>query len=232
MTQTFDDLFQDRVFEVEQQIEDQGLEVSNEQMKKAVNKANSDHTQEIFKRYHEQKKKEKDLEMSSEDIQQICSNQQGLVLYLAKKIQAQNKAGHRSGVYQTLVEFEDLIQEGQVGLIKAIGNYDISHPSKATFNTHAYWYVRARLQRALELGSRIVRAPKSQRSAVSLFIEMFDHYDEDWHERLMPSEQPDQKEEKVGTRGYFYELLNKGLKDFTEQDRELFCRKYGLFGQK
>lgn len=68
---------------------------------------------------------------------------------------------------RTQVPLEDLIQEGSIGLIRAVEGYD---PSMGTqFATFATTWVSKRISRSLHAGSRVVRMPieKSRESIES-----------------------------------------------------------------
>ena len=55
------------------------------------------------------------------------------------------------------IDLEDLIQEGSLGLLKAIERFDINRGFK--FSTYATWWIRQTVSRALENNSRFVRLP-------------------------------------------------------------------------
>src|SRR5262245_5643792 len=51
----------------------------------------------------------------------------------------------------------DLIQEGNLGLMRAVDRYDVSR--EARFGTYAAWCIRADICRALSTKSRVIRLP-------------------------------------------------------------------------
>lgn len=53
---------------------------------------------------------------------------------------------------------EDLVQEGAIGLLSAIDDYDASRG--ASFSTHAFWRVRAAVTHALTARGQLVRLPR------------------------------------------------------------------------
>lgn len=64
-------------------------------------------------------------------LESLINNNQGIVRKLATKYNGLNK----------LIEFDDLIQSGTIGLINAANKYDITMENRANFITYAFQYI-------------------------------------------------------------------------------------------
>lgn len=70
-----------------------------------------------------------------------------LVVNIANKYQYNRKS----------LEFMDLVQEGNFGLIRAVEKFDYSRGYK--FSTYAYWWVRQSIQRSIASSDSLIRVP-------------------------------------------------------------------------
>lgn len=99
-------------------------------------------------------------EMKLEDwkmLQQLCSLQDirnrfigsslRLVISIAKRFQNQGLA------------FPDLIQEGNIGLLKAVETFDASKGKR--FSSHATWFIRTGITKAIQDKGRLIRLPEA-----------------------------------------------------------------------
>jgi len=91
---------------------------------------------ELFKRLRNGDKSAKDI---------LVEHNMRLVQKMASKL---SKPGF---------EFDDLVQEGLIGLLTAIDKYDYTRGYK--FSTYSVWYIRQRIQRYMKNTSKSVRLP-------------------------------------------------------------------------
>ena len=75
-------------------------------------------------------------------------------------------------------EYQDLVQCGMIGLLKAMNRYDVNHPRQATFNTYAYWYIRVEIQKHIQNNGSFVRVPVWKQGDMDKIINIV-HFNED-----------------------------------------------------
>ena len=107
--------------------------------KKQRNKAFTDSSQAIFRK----------PELLDSDRNQLIKNHENQVLRIAHHY---HRANHR-------YDLEDLVQEGKLGLVKAIEKYDVDHISKASFNTFAFNYIRAEIDYFVKTKGKLIHIP-------------------------------------------------------------------------
>lgn len=65
------------------------------------------------------------------------------------------------------ISLNDLISEGNIGLMKAVEKYNPNHEPYAKFSTYATWWIRQNIKRAIENQSRVVRVPVGRIEKIS-----------------------------------------------------------------
>ncbi len=65
------------------------------------------------------------------------------------------------------IPFQDLLQEGNLGLKKAIDGYDLK--SNNRFATYAIWWIKQSISRAIEINSRIIRIPSYLNDKLAIY---------------------------------------------------------------
>jgi RNA polymerase primary sigma factor len=122
---------------------------------------------------------------------------------------------------------EDLVQEGAIGLLKAIDEYD---PERgATFSTYAFWRIRAAVTHAVTARGSLVRIPRTlrdRRQRVSVVSLDERTLPDGWRTRN-PSVQPDAKAlADEETRA-----LRKALHRLRPRKRTIVTRHFGIGGE-
>lgn len=94
--------------------------------------------------------------VKSKAIDRLVECNQRLVLQIAKK--------YLRAITNGVPSLMDLIQEGNMGLLKAIDRFDLS--KNCRFSTYSTWWIRQAITRALVNQGRLVRLPVHQKDLV------------------------------------------------------------------
>ncbi len=87
---------------------------------------------------------EKYIEDSKEKRDHFLENNQGLIVNIAK-------------TKTTIAPFDDLVSEGNIGMMKALEKFDVESGNK--FSTYATWWIKQAISRFLKNGVRAIRIP-------------------------------------------------------------------------
>ena len=77
------------------------------------------------------------------------------------------------------IEFLDLIQEGNLGIRKAIEKFDVNKGNK--FSTYAMWWIRQRIVREIHNNSRTIKLPTNKHELAYKVKKVIDLYEKECH---------------------------------------------------
>ncbi len=98
-------------------------------------------------------------------FEKLCKHNLWFVVSVAKK--------YARYVQTTAITFEDLISEGNIGLIKAIDKYD--HTKGFKFISYAVWQIMAEITTCLRNFSRSIRVPANEQQLLRKIIKEYDY---------------------------------------------------------
>lgn len=139
------------------------------------------------------------------------------------------------------LSFEDVIEEGNLGLLKAVDKYDPDLGFK--FSTYAVWWIRQAIERAIMNQGRLIRLPVYIHKAVSkalkenrkhrfeqyhAFINQIDSLDQLAEQLTTDLENPYQNVEAMDLKQAVLQFLTY----LTRQQKAILIARFGLLGQE
>ena len=140
-----------------------------------------------------------------------------LVISIAKKYQNRG------------LNFEDLIQEGNIGLIKSIDRFDYKKGNK--LSTYATWWIKQSITRAIEEKVREIRIPSHVQESITHLNRFIRDYTSKHNKR--PSDKEIMKTLKIKSKDLkLYYLVNKSTQSLDASIKDEGNQLYSLIADK
>lgn len=101
---------------------------------------------------------------NKEILNKIIESNLRLVVYVAKRYYDKSVS----------LSFLDLIQEGNIGLMKAVDKFDVDKGYK--FSTYAVWWIRQEIIRAIKKNGKFIRIPFYQEEKINKYLKLKENF--------------------------------------------------------
>jgi RNA polymerase primary sigma factor len=145
--------------------------------------------------------------MTPEERNKLVEDNMGLAYSYAQRFCATN------------MEYEDLAQEGMIGLMDAVDRFDPNRGVK--FSTYAVWHIRKSIMEAIRSRNDIVRTPRRQTSKSCTTLENADRLDD-------TSPPPDEALAELEEQAVIHKSIHECLRYLTLRDSLVIQLRHGV----
>lgn len=158
-------------------------------------------------------------------LDKLIENNMGIIYKMANKFYTQNS---------NVIDKEDLIQEGVIGLIIAAKKYDFNNPNKANFITYSVHWIYQRLYRfVVGSSSKEIGNNKLNNSCTSLNTPIGEDGETELEEFIEDKDYSfENKEEQIYLEQLRQELEKAMIECNSLREIEVLKLRYGWNGQK
>lgn len=130
--------------------------------------------------------------------------------------------------YNGLDHFEDILQNGNIGLCKAVDTLDLT--KGVLFQSWIAEYVRKYITIGLTNESRVVRLPKHRQGEVNIGVSMDAPIgsDEDGDKTLLDTFASHLTADNFSEVEHYHHIIKRLLNGLNERDRAIVCKLFGI----
>ena len=130
--------------------------------------------------------------------------------------------------YNGLDNFEDILQNGNFGLCKAVDTFDLN--KGVMFQTWVCEYVRKYITIGLTDESRVVRQPKHRQAETNIGISMDAPIgsDDEGEKTLLDTFSSDMRADNFSEVEHYRHIIETLLKGLDEREKAIVCKLFGI----